>query len=232
MGAVFYHQGHLAEAKAAYEKAIKLFPEFALAHYNLGALFYYDLDFDAEAEKEFRETVRIAPGFAAAHAHLGLILCDKKDFDDAEDELLEALELDDDLWLAHLGLGYLYSELGDASRDEISYKDAVNHLDKAIEKSLRDKTSRTYIDTEVLWSYIYGIRGYVNGQLGLYKEARADFINAIKSNPKDLKNKRNLRRVDELLKQRRVPHIVSIFTIILGVASFLTFIISFQSCPN
>lgn len=223
LGAALYYQGRLAEAETAYKKAIELSPEFALPHHNLGILYYYGLDLDNEAEKEFRQAVRFAPEFASAHAHLGLILGDKEEFDDAEEELIEAIELDSDLWLAHLGLGCLYAEKANLLEDEILYEEAVDHLDHALEKNLSDQT----IEKAPIQNVIFGLRGYVKWKLGRYNEAKADLTRAVQFDPKDLTNKRNLKRIKKFLREKRIPFITSVLTVILGVISLLAFTGSF-----
>lgn len=75
--------------------------------------------------------------------------------------------------------------------------------------------------------FVYGLRGYVHAQLGLYGRARADFVRAKNLDPNDLQNGRNLRRINETIKEKRVSLIVRVFTVLLGIVSFAAFAISF-----
>lgn len=196
LGAIYYHQGRYRDAEKEYKKAIGLSGEFALAHYNLGLLYFYVFDQDEEAGDEFREAVRLAPDFAAAHAHLGLILGDNRQLDDAEEHLHTALNLAPDFWLTEMALAYLYAERGDLLDDEILFEDAVKHLDNLIERNSSDIADA--LDD------VYRLRGYLNGRLGNLLKAKADLVKA-ESIQTDIKTRRNLRRINTSLRERRLP---------------------------
>ncbi|MCK4533238.1 tetratricopeptide repeat protein [bacterium] len=56
---------------AEYKEAIKINPNDAVAHYNLGVIYGKD-GLWGEATKEFEKTIRLKPDFAEAHNNLGL----------------------------------------------------------------------------------------------------------------------------------------------------------------
>ncbi len=74
IGRVLAAQGQMREAVAEYRGALKVYPEYAMAHYYLGiALMKNDL---AAARNEFREVVRLAPDTEfgkSAHEYLNLL---------------------------------------------------------------------------------------------------------------------------------------------------------------
>src|SRR5262249_58410188 len=64
---------------AAHREAIRLKPDYAQAHTNLGAILC-DLKHDyAGAEAEFREAIRLKPDAAVAHTNLGTALLESGD---------------------------------------------------------------------------------------------------------------------------------------------------------
>jgi tetratricopeptide (TPR) repeat protein len=153
-----------------------------------------------------------------ARTFLGLLLTDKEEFDDADDELEEALELNPNFWLTHAGLGYLYAKQGDEFEDKVFYEDALHRLNEARKLASQEKNSK------IALSIIYVPLGYVKGQLGQFGSARADFLRAKKIEPKDLKIKRNLRRINEAMRKRRISYVIYGFTGLIAAASFLAFL--------
>ena len=60
------------EAIKYYREAIKLNPDDAMAHYDLGVLLYSLKRFD-EAEEEYRETINLSQGYAEAYTNLAIL---------------------------------------------------------------------------------------------------------------------------------------------------------------
>jgi tetratricopeptide (TPR) repeat protein len=73
------------EAEKEYKEALRINPDDALAHYNLGVLLYELKRYD-EAEKEYREALRINPDYAEAHGNLGILLKNLNRKDEAKKE--------------------------------------------------------------------------------------------------------------------------------------------------
>src|SRR5437762_3278054 len=98
-------QGKLDEAIREFREAIRLNPEYAEAHYDLGAaLFELDNGVD-EALVEFREALRINPGDAETHNTFGLALLEAGNVDEALHEYREALRLNPQYAEARYNLG-------------------------------------------------------------------------------------------------------------------------------
>src|SRR5262249_18718689 len=65
-----------------YREAIRLRPDYASAHYNLGLALRGKQDLDG-AVVAFQEAIRLQPDFAYAHNNLGHTLMKKQDWDGA-----------------------------------------------------------------------------------------------------------------------------------------------------
>ena len=89
-----------------FEAALKLQPEYAEAHNNIG-LVYTQLNEDEKAIGAFREAIRIRPDFADAHSNLGAILT-STDVKTAVAELEKAVALQPALLKAQFNLALAY----------------------------------------------------------------------------------------------------------------------------
>jgi Flp pilus assembly protein TadD len=94
-------------AEREYREAIRLAPNHASAHANLGVLLSARKD-HAGAEREYRKAIRCDPNEAGAHSNLGSLLDEvRKDYDGAEREYREAIRCDPNYTKAHTNLGSL-----------------------------------------------------------------------------------------------------------------------------
>jgi Flp pilus assembly protein TadD len=66
---VLVRQGHYVEAVEHYHEALRLRPDYALAHRNLGAVLAHQGDVQA-AIREYREAMRLDPGDTRARVLL------------------------------------------------------------------------------------------------------------------------------------------------------------------
>lgn len=83
-------------AEKYYREAIRLDPNLALAHNNLGTVLFERKDYE-EAEKEYREAIQLDPNLAPAHYNLSLIYFKKEKIQDGVEPLRRAFELDSTL---------------------------------------------------------------------------------------------------------------------------------------
>src|SRR5262249_30741870 len=91
----------LDRAVAAGRVAIRLRPDFAEAHTNLGNALYHQGKVP-EAIAAHRAAIRLKPDLVWAHTNLGAILCDvKHDYTSAEAEFRAAIRLKPDFAEAH-----------------------------------------------------------------------------------------------------------------------------------
>ena len=101
-----------AAAVAARREAIRLQPDDADAHSNLGLALAAQGKLD-EAIAEYREAIRLQPDSAEAHYNLGIALAHQGKLDEAVAEYRTAIRLKPDYAEAHCNLGHLLRGQGD-----------------------------------------------------------------------------------------------------------------------
>jgi tetratricopeptide (TPR) repeat protein len=107
--AVIYLALHRTEQAVAHlTEALRLNPEFELAHYNLASALA-GLNRLNEAVDHFRRAVQIKPEFVAARVNLGAVLRLQHRFDEATTELGVALRLEPGNAVAHTNLGGIFA---------------------------------------------------------------------------------------------------------------------------
>ncbi len=117
----------LEEARRAYAEAIRLQPEFAEAHVNLGLLNHNAGDLE-EAEACYRRALRHRPDLVLAHFNLGVVLEDRQDKTGAIAAYEEAIKRAPGFREAHCNLAQLYEKLG-RKRDAVRHYAAAKRLD-------------------------------------------------------------------------------------------------------
>ncbi len=129
----------LARAVAACREAIRMKPDDALAHLNLGYALGNSGDVRG-AIAEYREAIRLKPDYAEAHSNLGNALRGSGDVRGAIAACREAIRLRPDLAEAHSNLGLALDNSGDvrgaiaACREAIRLKpdDALTHYNLGV----------------------------------------------------------------------------------------------------
>ena len=213
LGILFHERGARVKAAAALEHAvaigqetIRLKPDDAGAHFNLGtALRSYEKPDEAIAE--FRTVIRLTPDNAGAHTSLGAILCDvKHDYEAAVAEFRTAIRLKPDHASAHFDLGIALTYLGHQDEAIAEYHTAI--------RLEPDHASAHYSLGQALWQrgnldetiaeYRTAIRlrpDYPEAHFGLGKalstqgklaEAMVEFRNAFRLRPHDAENHNEL----------------------------------------
>ena len=102
----------LDEAIRAYERAIKLRPEFAAPYLNLGRL-HHERGALEVAEGLYRQALAAGAGDATAAFNLGVVLQDLGRAPDAAEAYRQAIELDPAYADAYYNLAEVYEQLGD-----------------------------------------------------------------------------------------------------------------------
>ncbi|MGB3460153.1 MAG: tetratricopeptide repeat protein [Halobacteriota archaeon] len=124
LAGIYEYVGRRDEAEKECREAIRIYPDFAKAHYNLGNLLS-DMGRKEDAEAEYREAIGINPHFAEAHNNLGALLGNKGREDDAEAEFREALRINPNEAEAHHNLGASLGNMGREEDAKAEYRDAL-----------------------------------------------------------------------------------------------------------
>jgi tetratricopeptide (TPR) repeat protein len=103
--------GRHEEAIAAYQRAIKLDPDFAYPHNGLGTV-YADLDRHEEAIATFQRAIRLDPDDAFPHNGLGIVYRQLDRHKEAIDAYQQAIELEPGYATAYNSLAACYRKLG------------------------------------------------------------------------------------------------------------------------
>jgi Flp pilus assembly protein TadD len=117
-------QGKSSEAITFYQRAIRVKPDYAMAHYNLAKALGEQGD-RAAAIQLYRKAVRLAPDHVDAHNNLANALAAEGNFDEAIHYYTTALELQPDHVAAHNNLAWALKSVG--RRDE-----ALAHFREAV----------------------------------------------------------------------------------------------------
>jgi tetratricopeptide (TPR) repeat protein len=98
--------GHIAEAEAEFRESLRLNPESAPTHYNIGLVFSVERKYQ-EAAAEFQNAIRLDPNHAEAHNNLGAMLHAFGRAAEAAAEYRKAIALKPENTEAHNNLGRL-----------------------------------------------------------------------------------------------------------------------------
>ena len=104
-------QGRVDEAIKAAEQALKVQPDFAIAHYNLGNLYVQRARLDL-AQGHFEEALRLLPNYAEAHSNYGQLLAERGDLAAGVAQFQMAISLNPAISRAHLNLGVALAKSG------------------------------------------------------------------------------------------------------------------------
>jgi len=124
-GKALYNQGKFAEAEKEYREAIRLKPNFVVAHYNLGLALKWSGGGPYEAIKEYREAIRLKPDYAEAHYELAAVLYGFGESEEAIKELREYVRLKPDDAEAHRSLGNVLWWRGTIEEVTKEYREVV-----------------------------------------------------------------------------------------------------------
>ncbi|HEY7311653.1 MAG TPA: tetratricopeptide repeat protein [Gemmataceae bacterium] len=216
LGGVLAPQGRLPEAIAAFNKAIDLKPDYALAHYSLGIARMKGNDTD-RGRKSLEEAIRLWPDFAPAHEALGNLLARQREPAEAEKHLREAIRLKPNYADAHNDLANVLAMRGKPDEAIASYRTALKFApnDAKIWKNLGEIQGRQARWEEAVDSFEKALRldpnyaevhndlGFVRLQQRRPNEAVAALRKAVALQPNSLKANANLANALRLGGQRK-----------------------------
>ncbi|MDD2762594.1 MAG: tetratricopeptide repeat protein [Opitutaceae bacterium] len=123
-----YLAGDYAKAIEAYEETIRLKPQSAEAHFNLGVA-YGKVGDKEKAIESFKNTIRLSPDSAEAYCNLGFNYKDLGSLSDAVDSFREAIRIRPGYARAIWNLGMVHVEMGDLDNALKQY-DALLAIDR------------------------------------------------------------------------------------------------------
>ena len=159
------------ERQKAYKKsiehftqAIKLNPNYILAYYNRGVVYYKKNNYDRAIE-EFNKAIDLNPNYARPYHGRGVVYQRRNDHDRAIEDFDKAIDLMPDYTEAYLSRGVTYAQIDD-------YEHAIKDYNKAIE-----------LNPDL--DEVYNNRGVVYYKRGDYHRAIVDYTKTIELNPDD-----------------------------------------------
>jgi tetratricopeptide (TPR) repeat protein len=118
------NQGQTDEAISEYQEAIRLKPDYADAHYNLGLALARKNQID-EAISQYQTALHLKPDSADAHYSLGIAFDNKNQFDEAVSQFQETLRLKPDDADTHVALGVVLLDKGQIDEAISQYQEAL-----------------------------------------------------------------------------------------------------------
>ena len=124
MANAFRQQGKLTEAVASYQQALRLKPDTAETHSNLGVALVEQGKL-TEAVASYQQALRLKPDYAEAHCNLGMALAEQGKLTEAVASYQQALRLKPHIAEAHNNLGMALVEEGKLTEAVASYQQAL-----------------------------------------------------------------------------------------------------------
>jgi tetratricopeptide (TPR) repeat protein len=118
-------QGKLNEAIVYYQKALKIKPDYAEAHYNLGRVLQSQNKLD-EALGHYHRALQSKPDKVEVYNNIGIILKLQDRLAEAADYYSKALQIKPDYGEAHCNLGNVFAQQG-------KFDDAINQFNQALQ---------------------------------------------------------------------------------------------------
>ncbi len=192
----FERDGNTENAIEEYKAAIKEYPDYFEAHYNLGRL-YLDRQGYGEATTELRTAVNLKPEDANAHNNLGLALKHNGDLNGALAQYQEAVRLNPRLASAQNNLANVLYMKRDFNGAVEHYRAALALQSKA---KMNDQERASLADTHMNL-------GSVLDDAGRGDDAIAEYKEALRLEPRDAKAHYNLSIVYQ--KRKDMPSAIT-----------------------
>jgi tetratricopeptide (TPR) repeat protein len=189
LGALYIQVGRYDDAKDAIEKVLKMNPNDAYAHIQLGSL-YLHVEEIKKATGEFHIAVMLEPYNPDAYKSLAIALIESGKLPEAETVVRKALiKLDRSLrWELHLVLCQILTRIGDETGD-------IQYFDEALEEA------RIAMRLKSDHAAPYFHSGVVRYKLEDYRNALKDFQQCKKFKTHLFESELNIKRIKYKLRQ-------------------------------
>jgi Tfp pilus assembly protein PilF/4-amino-4-deoxy-L-arabinose transferase-like glycosyltransferase len=202
--------GRTADAIAEYQAAIALYPDFALAHNDLG-LIYGEQGRLAEAATELQQALRFDPTYAKAENNLGVVLSQQGQTAQAASHFERAIQLDPRYADPHRNLAQMLAAAGRIEEALAEYQQAVALApdDATVRNSYAGLLARSgQLDAAAAQLRIvvshapdradaHNNLGIVLAQQGHLEQAAEEFRRALAVDPDSAVARRNLARLQQ-----------------------------------
>jgi Tfp pilus assembly protein PilF/4-amino-4-deoxy-L-arabinose transferase-like glycosyltransferase len=209
-GAGLDEAGRTADAIREFQAAIQLYPDFALAHNDLG-LIYGERGQLAEAATELEQAVRLDPTYAKAENNLGVILSRQGEAAQAAPHFERAIRLDPHYPDPHRNLAQMLAAAGRVDEALAEYQQALALApdDASVRNGYASLLARSgQLDAaaaqlRILVSHApdradaHNNLGIVLAQQGHLDQAAEEFRRALTIDPDSAVAKRNLARLQQ-----------------------------------
>ena len=116
--------GELEAAKKAYWNALKVHPNYAHSHHNLGGIYASKKDWKP-AIAAYRKAVELRPTYFQAQLHLGNAYATTGQFENALDAFQKVVHIRPDLANAHVNIGSVYIQQNKLEKAVAAFQQAV-----------------------------------------------------------------------------------------------------------
>ena len=123
-GTVLIDKKNFKEGIINYEKSLKINPNYAEGHNNLG-IALYKLGKYIESINSYKHAIKIKPDFAKAYNNLGLSYKEIGKFVESINSYQEAIKINSKYAEAYNNLGVTFKELGELNKSINSYQEAI-----------------------------------------------------------------------------------------------------------
>jgi len=121
-------QKKFKEAADSYRNALKIQPQFAEMHFNLGSVLY-QLGDNQSAIQHYQKAIQIKPDLVVAYFNLGIAYQNQSQFDKALSAYQKAIDLEPGFYEAHGNKGAVYLLQGDFDQAIHSFQQSLNIQD-------------------------------------------------------------------------------------------------------
>ena len=205
LGVIFEATGRKFEALNANQTAVKLSPQDAEAHNNLGNTLK-ELGRLDEAEDSYNQALSLKPDYAEAHNNLGIVLHELGRLDKAVSSYNQAIALKPEFPESYCNLGITLQEAGRLKEAETNYNHAIelspdyaaahsnlgNMLKELGHLEDAEASYNRAIALEPNLAEAYNNLGATLQELGRLEEAKARWTQSLKLNPNFFDGARNL----------------------------------------